>query len=149
MKDGTHAGREPRARPVAPPTESPDAGTCVVCGDPADGLNARLRVPVCREHAHVYVAATREAVDAGPDRTLLCDGGVVVTEHAETRWRQRSDTPEDLTVADAWDDADPVGETLSTDERRHHAPSGTILLRRASKIVTVLDERMVDREVSA
>jgi hypothetical protein len=40
------------------PAERPDDGDCVVCGDDADGIDARTRQPICRKCA-----------------TIRCDGG--------------------------------------------------------------------------
>ncbi|MFB6302790.1 MAG: hypothetical protein ABEH78_08025 [Haloferacaceae archaeon] len=45
----------------------------MVCGDPADGIDARLRTPVCRAHAGLGSSTA----DADTVERLLCDGGTV------------------------------------------------------------------------
>jgi hypothetical protein len=62
-----------------------------------------------------------------------------VTEHARERWFQRSSLP-GADPADAWIEAVEIhGHGLEADDVRHHAPSGTVLVRKNRALVTVIE----------
>jgi len=67
---GTSAGYRPRTTRETPLENRPDDGDCAVCGDPADGIDAPTRQPICckcatirtdggrvEKHLHVAVDA--------------------------------------------------------------------------------------------
>ena len=63
-----------------------------------------------------------------------------VSDHvSERRWLQRSDDPV-MDPLDAWADATPIyGHGLEGDEVRHHAHTGTVLVRKDDTLVTAID----------
>lgn len=50
---GTSAGYRPRTTRETPLENRPDDGDCVVCGNPADGIDAPTRQPICRKCATI------------------------------------------------------------------------------------------------
>ncbi|QLH81015.1 hypothetical protein [Halosimplex pelagicum] len=75
-------------------------------------------------------------------RATAADTGTPpVTEHAADRWDARTD-PASVAPETAWRHAQRVRAAerpTGTDEVRFHAPSGALLLRCGTSIVTVLD----------
>jgi|GEM_PF-1674436 len=73
--------------------------------------------------------------------TTRTTGAPPVTEHAANRWDTRTD-PASVAPETAWAHAQRVRAAerpTGTDEVRFHAPSGALLLRCGTSIVTVLD----------
>lgn len=70
------------------------------------------------------------------------DDWVRVTSHAADRWHERTDSP-GIGPRGAYIEGTPVPDgshEFNADEVRHHRPSGTLLLRRGDRLVTVVRE---------
>jgi len=63
---------------------------------------------------------------------------IEVTDHAALRWHQRTHDPGVGPIV-AWLEADPADpEGVVGDEVRYHEPTDTYLVRRQTRLVTVL-----------
>lgn len=67
-----------------------------------------------------------------------------VTDHAALRWHQRAGDP-GIGPLVAWTEAEPADPPgVVGDEIRHHEPTDTYLVRRQSRLVTVLQANIRD-----
>jgi len=105
-------------------------------------------------HARQYAQLTIAAVypdDDGARSAARTDGGqladvtpdselpdpIRVTEHAETRWRQRTDDAVPVRVA--WFEATPLDvEDDRADELRYHDPTDRVFAREGADLTTIL-----------
>jgi len=81
-----------------------------------------------------------------PSDQSTSDISLNITSHALKRWNERSDVPK-IYPGSAWNEAATVvGTDLDADEVRYHSLTGTLLLRKDTSLVTVIDVETTSRQ---
>jgi len=101
-----------RTTSEGPSGNQPDDGDCVVCGDPADGIDARTLQPVCRKCAKIRTDGGR-VPEGQPIDPLVCPRGHHAIDVDATRFGCETCRDNDLEPS-RWDKSELVD--LRTEE---------------------------------